>query len=32
MQTLKETKTQLEQLKPTLKKRFQAENTGIFGA
>jgi predicted nucleotidyltransferase len=32
MPTLKETKTQLEQLKPILKKRFQVETIGIFGS
>jgi len=32
MQTLKETKTQLEQLKPILKERFQVETIGIFGS
>jgi predicted nucleotidyltransferase len=32
MQTLKETKTQLEQLKPILKEKFQVETIGIFGS
>ena len=32
MQTLKETKTQLELLKPVLKERFQVETIGIFGS
>jgi hypothetical protein len=32
MQTLKETKIQLEQLKPILKERFQVETIGIFGS
>jgi predicted nucleotidyltransferase len=32
MKTLKETKTQLEMLKPILKERFQVETIGIFGS
>ena len=32
MPTLKETKMQLEQLKPILKERFQVETIGIFGS
>ena len=32
MPTLKETKTQLELLKPVLKERFQVETIGIFGS
>jgi uncharacterized protein len=32
MQTLKETKTQLEMLKPILKEKFQVETIGIFGS
>jgi len=32
MKTLKETKAQLEMLKPILKERFQVETIGIFGS
>ena len=32
MKTLEEIKTQLEELKPTLKKRYQVETIGIFGS
>jgi len=32
MPTLKETKAQLELLKPVLKERFQVETIGIFGS
>jgi predicted nucleotidyltransferase len=32
MKTLEEIKTQLEKLKPTLKKRYQVETLGIFGS
>jgi predicted nucleotidyltransferase len=32
MKSLKETKTQLEMLKPVLRERFQVETIGIFGS
>jgi predicted nucleotidyltransferase len=32
MKTLEEIKTQLEELKPTLKKRYEVETIGIFGS
>ena len=32
MKTLEEIKTQLEELKPVLRKRFQVETIGIFGS
>jgi predicted nucleotidyltransferase len=32
MKTVEEIKTQLEKLKPTLKKRYQVETLGIFGS
>lgn len=32
MKTLDEIKAQLEELKPTLKERFQVETIGVFGS
>ncbi len=32
MRTLEEVKTELERLKPTLKKRFKVETIDIFGS